>query len=94
MILIIQKYYKEDFFTILSSYGKQLSSECMLTPYITKTRNLTELKPGMNVSPSKYIFTLKITGPKAHAVAAAFIQLHVVSYMENMCYEHSRNILI
>ena len=46
------------------------------------TWTLTERKPGMHVLPSKYVFKMKTTGPKARVVAVGFRQVHGVDYME------------
>ena len=47
-----------------------------------RTWVLVERKPGMKVLPSKYVFKLKITGPKARVVALGLLQVHGVDYIE------------
>ena len=53
--------------------------KCLLDNH---TWTLVERKPGMHVLPSKYVFKLKTTGPKARLVAVGLLQVHGAEYME------------
>ena len=46
------------------------------------TFQLVERKPWMKVIPSRYVFKIKNSGPKARIVAKGFRQVHGVDYAE------------
>ena len=49
---------------------------------LNHTWTLIKRLPGMNVLPSKYVFRMKSSGPKARLVALGLLQVHGVDYME------------